>query len=134
MTDINIDIKNKLVEEFRYILVGNIIDKHHYGENKEIKSGTKQFRAGAKVYLLPEYGGMGHEAMPVYGLPRKSWKKIKIVIRSEMIKNVRVKKTFDPKMIELVSNNHFYSYFGNDEAGLNRYADSMNKDNKEIIE
>lgn len=134
MTDISPDIKNNPNEEFRYILVGNIIDKHYYGEDKEIKSGTKQFRAGAKVYLFPEYGGMGHENMPVYGLPRKRWKKIQIVIRSVMIKNVRVKKTFDPKMIEKVSNNHFYSYFGNDEVGLNSFADSINKNNKEIAE
>jgi hypothetical protein len=127
-------IKNNLNEEFRYILVGNIIDKHYYGVDKEIKSGTKQFRAGAKVYLLPQYGGMGHENMPVFGLPRKSWKKIKIVIRSVMIKNVRVKKTFDPKMIEMVKENHFYSYFGIDEVGLKKFADSMNMANKEIVE
>ncbi|MBS1738516.1 MAG: hypothetical protein JSS98_18190 [Bacteroidetes bacterium] len=134
MTDISTDIKNNPNAEFRYILVGNIIDKHYYGEDKEIKSGTKQFRADAKVYLLPEYGGMGHENMPVYGLPRKSWKKIKIVIRPVMIKNVRVKKTFDPKMIEMATDNHFYSYFGNDEAGLSSFAASMNKDNKEVAE
>lgn len=134
MTNISTDIKSNPNEDFRYILVGNIIDKHYYGEDKEIKSGIKQFRAGAKVYLLPEYGGMGHENMPVYGLPRKRWKKIQIVIRSVMIKNVRVKKTFDPKMIEKVSNNHFYSYFGNDEIGLNSFAKSMNNNNKEIAE
>jgi hypothetical protein len=134
VTDTKNDIKIQSVDEFRYILVGNIIDNHYYGENKEIKSGTKHFRAGAKVYLLPEYGGMGHENMPVYGLPRKSWKKIKIVIRSEMIKNVRVKKTFDPKMIEMIKSNHFYSYFGNDEDGLQDFADSMNKSNKEIVD
>ncbi|MBX7206106.1 MAG: hypothetical protein K1X81_11850 [Bacteroidia bacterium] len=132
------NIKNEIVEnskeEFRYILLGNIIDKHYYGEGKEIRSGTKQFRAGAKVYLFPEYGGMGHEAMPVYGLPRKSWKKIKIVIRSEMIKNVRVKKTYDLKLIEMITNNHFYNFLGNDESGLNIFADSMNENNKEIIE
>ncbi len=134
MANISTDIKNNPTEAFRYILVGNIIDKHYHGEDKEIKSGTKQFRAGAKVYLLPEYGGMGHENMPVYGLPRKRWKKIQIVIRSVMIKNVRVKKTFDPKLIEKISNNHFYSYFDNDEAGLNSFADSMNRNNKEIVE
>lgn len=134
MTNLKNDIRENPDEEFRYILVGNIIDKHYYGEDKEIISGTKQFRAGAKIYLLPEYGGMGHEAMPVYGLPRKSWKKINIVIRSVMIKNVRVRKIFDPKLIEMVTNNHFYSHFGNDDAGLNGFADSMNRSNKEIIE
>ncbi len=78
MTHINNDISNT-TEDVRYILVGNIIDKHYYGEEKTIKSGTKQFRAGAKVYLFPEYGGMGHETMPIYGLPRKSWKKLKLL-------------------------------------------------------
>ena len=134
MTEISKDIKENSNSVFRYILVGNIIDKHLYGKKKEIKSGTKQFREGAKVYLLPKYGGMGHESIPVYGLPRKRWKKIKIVIRSEMIKNVRVKKIFDPKLIEMVTNNHFYSGYGNDETGLNNFANSMNKHHKEINE
>lgn len=134
MTDISIYLQNNLNEEFRYILIGNIIDKHYFGEAKDIRSGTPQFRAGSKVYLLPEYGGMGHESMPVYGLPRKSWKKIKIVIRSVMIKNVRVKKSYDPKMIEMVNENHFYSYFGNDKEGLQIFADFMNNNNIEIAE
>lgn len=132
MTDIRNSTGKNYNEAFRYILLGNIIDKHYYGEGKEIRSGTKQFRPGAKVYLFPEYGGMGHEAMPVYGLPRKSWRKIKIIIRSEMIKNVRVKKTFDAKIIKMVTDNHFYSYFGNDEVGLRSFANSMNKNNKEM--
>lgn len=133
MTDIKNDIGKNSNEKFSYILVGNIIDKHYYGENKEIKSGTKQFRADAKVYLFPEYGGMGHESMPVYGQPRKRWKKIKIVIRSEMIKNVRVKKTFDSKLIQMIKENFFYSRFNNNISELNIFADSMNKHNKEII-
>ena len=126
--DINtVEEYNKNPEEFRYILVGNIIDKHYYGENKEIRSGTKQFRAGAKVYLLPKYGGNGHTDIPVYGLPRKSRNKIQIVIRGSMIKNVRVKKTFDPKLIKKIDDSFFYDNFDNDEASLQWWADSMNK-------
>lgn len=135
LKDLNLDLNtveefNKNSEEVRYILVGNIIDKHYYGENKEIRSGTKHFRAGAKVYLLPEYGGNGHTDIPVYGLPRKSYKKIQIVIRGSMIKNVRVKKTFDPKLIEKIDDNFFYDYFDNDEKGLQAFADSMNENRK----
>lgn len=136
LNELNLDLttienSNKNVEEFRYILVGNIIDKHRYGENKKIRSGTKHFRAGAKVYLLPEYGGNGHTHIPVYGLPRKSRKKIHIVIRSSMIKNVRVKKTFDPKLIEKIDDNFFYDNFDNNETGLQGFADSMNENQKE---
>jgi hypothetical protein len=132
VTNIVNDRNKKYNEIFRHILVGNIIDKHYYGVTKAIKSGSKHFRAGAKVYLLPEYGGMGHENMPVYGLPRKCSRKIKIVIRSIMIKNVRIKKVFDPKIVEMVEKNNFYS--NSDEATLKHFAESMNKNNKEIVE
>lgn len=91
--------------KFHYVLVGNIIDKHYYGENKEIKSGTKHFRAGAKVYLFPTYGGMGHENMPVYGLARKTKRKITVVIRSNMIKNVRIKKVYEAKLCTKIKEN-----------------------------
>lgn len=135
LNELNLDLtlienSNKIVEEFHFILIGNIIGKHYYGENKEIKSGTKHFRAGAKVYLLPEYGGNGHTDIPVYGLPRKSRKKIHVVIRGSMIKNVRVKKTFDPKLIEKIDDSFFYDYFDNDETGLQGFADSMNENRK----
>ena len=51
-----------------------------------------------------------------------------------MIKNVRVKKTFDLKLIEMITDNHIYAYLGNNEDRLNEFADSLNKNNKEIIE
>lgn len=35
--------------DFEYCMVGNIIDKHYFGEQKlEIRRGTKQFRPNAK--------------------------------------------------------------------------------------
>ncbi|MGN0003926.1 MAG: hypothetical protein ACI35V_10870 [Sphingobacterium composti] len=128
--------ENKTEIVFRYLLVGNIIDEHFYGENKDIKSGTKHFRAGAKVYLIPEYGGMGHEKIPVIGLPRKNRKKIEVLIDSKMIKNVRVKKTYNSKLIEKIKENHFYSYFNKHENELeilNDFAISINENNKEIL-
>ena len=36
--------------EFEYCLVGNIVESHYFGENKEIRCGTKHFRGGAKVF------------------------------------------------------------------------------------
>lgn len=139
LKDLNINLKtveeyNKNPEEFRYILVGNIIDKHYFGEKKEIRSGTKHFRAGAKVYLFPEYGGNGHTNIPVYGLPRKSHKKIHIVIRRNMIKNIRAKKIFDPKLIEKIDDSFFYDYFDNNETALQGFAASMNENSIEITD
>ena len=121
--------------KFRYVLIGNIIDEHFYGEMKEIKNGTKHFRSGAKVYLFPEYGGMGHEKMPVYGLPKNSFKKINVVISTNLLKNVRVKKTFNSKLIEQVDKTLFYS--SEDCMGfesLDRFAEFINKNNIELKE
>jgi len=120
-------------KEFRYVLVGNIIDKHFFGDKKEIKSGTKHFRAGAKVYLFPEYGGIAHEKIPVYGLPKKSFRRITIVISSNLIKNTRVKKTYDPILIDKVDRTFFYSDEGNDGLeNLNRFAETFIKNNIEL--
>ena len=119
------DFKTKN-EDFRYVLVGNIIDKHIYGPDKIIKRGTKHFRPGAKVILFPEFGGNGHIHIPVYGLPRKSRKKILVVIRSSMIKNVRVKKTFSPGLINKVDKSFYYDHFHNDKQLLQYTANAMN--------
>ncbi|GAA3755629.1 hypothetical protein [Flavobacterium ginsengiterrae] len=120
-------------KEFRYVLVGNIIDKHFFGDKKEIKSGTKHFRAGAKVYLFPEYGGIAHEKIPVYGLPKKSFRRITIVISSNLIKNTRVKKTYDPILIDKIDRTFFYSDQGNDGLeNLNRFAETFIKNNIEL--
>lgn len=120
----------KELEEFRYVLVGNIIGNHYHGEEREIKSGTKQFRAGTKVYLLPKYGGNGHIHIPVYGLPRKSDRKVLIVIRREMLKNIRVKKTFDRKLIKLIDDNFYYDNFDNNLEELEILANIMNENQR----
>ena len=127
-----IETENKPEEEYRYVLVGNIIDRYYFGENKEIRRGTDHFRPGAKVYLLPEYHGNGHDAIPVYGLPRKSRKKITITIRAVLIKNVRVKKTFDPKMIEKIDDCSFYKYYCNHIPSLTEFAEYRNNNNIEL--
>lgn len=118
--------------DFRYILVGNIIDKHVFGEEKIIRSGTKIFRAGAKVYLLPEYGGNGHENIPVNGLPRHRRKKINITINRRYIKNVRILKTYDPYLIKQVDESYFYNRISDDLTILQSFADSLSENDFEL--
>ncbi|GAB1356361.1 hypothetical protein MASR1M29_05280 [Cloacibacterium normanense] len=95
--------------DFEYCMVGNIIDKHYYGEQKlEIRRGTKQFRPNAKVYIFPEFPGMGHENIVVIGKPRKLHKMIEIAIKTNRIKNVRLEKIYSPWLKEKIQNNFFY--------------------------
>jgi hypothetical protein len=118
--------------EFRYVLVGNIIDKHYFGVEKEIRRGTKHFGPGTKVYLLPKFGGNGYMEMHVYGMHRKSKRNIVLVIRSYMIKNIRVKKTVAPKIIEKISECYFYRDVDNDAVVLQQFAESINNNNREF--
>ena len=46
----NKDEKNYI---WRWCLVGNIIEKHPYGEEHEIRYGSKHFSGGTKVYIAP---------------------------------------------------------------------------------
>lgn len=108
---------------FHYALVGNIIGKHTIGEEKEIVYGTKHFSTNTKVILLPEYDGMGHENIPVYGKLRVSSRKIKIVLRSTYIKNVRVKAIYQPKVMEMIATSHFYKHFEHSKAKLQEFAE-----------
>lgn len=42
-----------------WCLVGNIVQEHEYGEEREIKYGTRQFSRGTKVFLAPVQWGDG---------------------------------------------------------------------------
>lgn len=57
--------------EWRWCLVSNIVGEHEYGEDHELRYGTKQFRPDAKVFVNLIYGGMGHEEILVIGTPRR---------------------------------------------------------------
>lgn len=82
-----------------WCLVGNIVEKHKFGEEHEIRYGTKQFSRGTKVYLAPAQWGDGYENVVVIGLPRSGDKLIEVVTRSEYIENYRMKKIYKPEVL-----------------------------------
>lgn len=96
---------------FEWCIVGNIVDKHSYGMEKEIRRGAKQFRPGAKVYCMPEFGGVAHEEIRVIGKPRKQHRLINIIMKSNKIKNFRIQKVYHPK-IQFDIGSHIY-YWNN---------------------
>lgn len=101
----NIDLDNR---DFEWCIVGNIVDRHYYGTEKEIRRGTKQFRPGAKVYCMPEFGGMAHEEIRVLGKPRKQHRLINIVMKTKRIKDFRVQKVYKPKIQTIVGSHVYY--------------------------
>lgn len=119
----NIDYDNR---EFEWCIVGNIVDQHYWGENKEIRKGNKQFRPGAKVYCMPEFGGMAHESIRVLGKPRNQKRLINIVIPTRLIKNFRFQKVYNPKIqTEIASHIYYWN---------NRRSKTELKDLRKMIE
>lgn len=99
-----------------WCLVGNVIDEHAFGKDRETVRGTKQFRPGAKVYCLPVQWGDGYERIVVVGKPRKSHGLIRVVMRREYIENFRCQKVFSPAVIRcMYRNDEVRPWSGSDE-------------------
>ena len=115
--------------EYEECFVGNIIGDHYWGKEKIIRSGTKHFTAGAKVYCAFVYGGMGNENVIVLGKPRKSFRLVEVSINTFYIKNLRVQKVYTPRIIDFIKKHK-------DGYDLIQYAKSMidfvNTNHKEI--
>ena len=120
--------------EFEYCLVGNIVEKHYFGVNKEIRQGTKHFRGGAKVFIFPQFGGCGHENIRVIGLPRKSNKTINVIIPTKLITNVRVKKIYQQDLKRIITESFYYSSWkkeADELEAITNFAEFINRYNKE---
>lgn len=116
--------------EWRWCLVGNIVEEHEFGEEHVIKYGTKHFRPGAKVYINLVYGGMGHENILVIGVPRHSKKYIEIVISRKYVCNFRIQKVFKPAVLKMMSASKWDWWDNSDETRetLLKCAEWMNAD------
>ena len=100
--------------EWRWCLVGNIVKEHAFGEEQEIRRGTKQFAPGAKVYCAESMWGDGYESIGVLGLPRHGRKYIEVIMKSKMIENFRLQKVFKPAILEIMKQRH-YRWWGNSD-------------------
>src|SRR5689334_8692271 len=77
-----------------WCLVGNVVDTHEYGQQKEIRSGSKRFSAGTQVYCLPAQWGDGYEKVVAIGLHRGTRQWVTVVMPSDQITNWRAKPVY----------------------------------------
>lgn len=106
---------------WRWCLVGNIAESHEYGEDHEIKIGTKQFMPGAKIYLAPAQWGDSYEKVVVIGKPRRKHNFIEIVMRRKYITDYRLQKVFRLAVLERMEKSEYL------------WWDSTDADRDEII-
>ncbi len=104
-----------------WCLVGNIAEKHEYGEEHEIMIGTKHFAPGTKVLCAPTQWGDGYENIVVIGSPRHGSPYVEIVTRSKHVENYRMQKVYKPSILKRMCLSK-YSWWGDTE-----------EDRKEII-
>ena len=112
--------------EWVWALVGNIKEEHEYGENHEIKKGTKQFGPGTKVYLSEGHWGDGYEMINVIGKPRHSRNYIAVVMKRNNIQNFRMQKVYKPAILQRMKENN--------ENGWGGFWDNSQKSRLGIIE
>ena len=87
--------------EWRFGIVGNI-KAQHLGESGEILYGTKCFSGGTKVYISDITLDMEDRTISVLGRNRYGHY-VTERIPLELIENVRVKRIFTPKVIEIMN-------------------------------
>ena len=82
--------------------IGNIIAERPYGPGgEEIRTGTKHFRPGAKVYIIDWFPGTCEDVV-VIGHHRKSNRPIKAIIKAKFIENLRVKSCYSIAAVRLI--------------------------------
>ncbi len=82
-------------------ITANIKPELPYGEGgQEVRIGTKQFRGGAKVYIVGCYPGMC-ESLVVIGQNRHSNRFIRSVVRVNVVENMRIKMIYGKSAIAL---------------------------------
>jgi len=88
--------------ESYWTAVANVVRERPYGPGgAEIRSGSKHFAPGAKVYIIDLFGGMC-ERIVVVGQHRKSKHLIALVIDVRLVENLRTKVCYSPAVIEKI--------------------------------
>ncbi len=86
-----------------WTVVANIISQRLYGEEQEMRLGTRLFSGGAKVYVVAAFMGTAENVI-VIGRHRGSKKYIHAVIKADIIENFRLSLIYSPKVHEIASN------------------------------
>ncbi|MGW1127820.1 hypothetical protein [Streptomyces sp. NPDC002526] len=86
--------------EPRWLVAANVVRWRRYGElGQEFRSGTKAFRAGAKVYVVDTYPGMGSEQLTAIGHGRHTGRWITIDTGTRHLHSFRARLVYSPAVL-----------------------------------
>jgi hypothetical protein len=87
-----------------WCLVANVAEEQFFGEEHEVRRGTKHFSANTKIYCFPGQWGDGYEKIKVIGHHRGSPKLITMVMPRKRLTNWRAKLVYKPYVIREMGN------------------------------
>ncbi len=121
--------KQREQQEWKWCLVGNIVQEREYGENHEIKYGTKHFSPGTKVYCARGLWGDGYENIIVIGKYRGRVKYTKLIMQRKYIEKFRCQKVFKPAVLKLMNKSGFWNDTDDSRNTIMRMAEWLNGEN-----
>ncbi|MBQ7647414.1 MAG: hypothetical protein IJS94_09105 [Clostridia bacterium] len=112
----------------KYCVIGNIAREHTDG-NGVIRYGTASFPGGRKVYISRR---LWDDGVTVMGLNRFKSRYTLEKIPLAWIDNIRFSKTFEPRVLELMTNDiesadMWWRYREEDKTGTMEYAALLNR-------
>jgi hypothetical protein len=82
-----------------WCLIGNISENATHGEGQTIRSGTRHFSVGSRVYCLPWQWGDGFATISVVGHHRGSRQYVSAVIKARWVSNWRARMVHSPELL-----------------------------------
>lgn len=112
----------------KYCVIGNIVMEHP-DKDGIIRYGTASFPGGRKVYISRRLWG---DKVVVLGLNRCKSRYAMENVPLAWIENIRLSRTFDPQVLDLMSNtgefpDMWWLYKEADRIGATEYAQILNR-------
>jgi hypothetical protein len=116
------DVKSDKAPVGRWCLVANVVPFREWRPEKQVRSGTRHFSGGAKVYCDRTTGGLGFDAefgtISVLGRHRgsggRNW--IQLYMKVRFLHNFRVSCEYSPSIRYLLDHRYRFTLGGYNEG------------------
>ena len=83
----------------------SVVEQRRYGENHELRNGTKHFRGGAKVFVIDGYWGMCN-SVTVVGHHRASGRYITLDMPVKHLEHFRMSVVYSLAVLKRISDHY----------------------------
>jgi hypothetical protein len=113
-----------------WLIVANVCRVRPYGPAHEPRAGLRRLRAGAKVYVVGGFAGMGFESVTVVGYDRHDNRPFRQHVGARYLVDWRVRLVYRPAVLRLALEPEvaWFRYPGHDQPdGTAEYQESLTR-------